>query len=171
MDPAPAAGADEPGATQEPHVAATSAVMDATLALASVLTGLRAQKNDRSARLLLIPLVRCGPVRQSALAELSHTDPSTISRHVADLVAQGLVQRLPDPADGRASLLAVTAAGAEALEQMRAERDRRAAAVLSGWETEELTAFTAALARFTHDLEGLLTAPPAPTARTTSQED
>lgn len=149
---------------------ATSAVMDQSLALVRLLGALRAQKHDRSAHLLLFPVSRCGPLRQSALAELTHIDSSTISRHVADLVAQGLVARLPDPADGRASLLALTGDGSAAMASMRRERDERASEALSGWATEEITAFTAALARYTDDLAALLAAPltaPAPHARAT----
>src|SRR6476619_8460286 len=47
---------------------------------------------DRAALVLLFPLVRLGPLRQGALAELMHADPSTVSRHVAVLVESGLVQ-------------------------------------------------------------------------------
>ena len=152
--------------------AATSSAMDQTFALVRLVAGLRAQTQARSARLLLVPVGRCGPLRQQALAEISHTDPSTVSRHVADLVAQGLVERLPDPADGRASLLALTERGRAALAELRRERDEHASAALSGWSTEEITAFTATLARYTHDLEGLLTGPArTPQPRTTSQED
>ena len=46
------------------------------------------QTRDRAALVLLFPLVRLGPLRQSALAELVHADPSTVSRHVAALVDQ-----------------------------------------------------------------------------------
>ena len=158
--------------------AATSAVMDQSFALVRLVSTLRAQKHDRSAHLLLFPVGRCGPLRQSALAELTHIDSSTISRHVADLVAQGLVTRLPDPADGRASLLALTSEGSAAMASMRRERDERASEALSGWATEEITAFTAALARYTDDLAALLGAPPtAPATRAratsaaTSRED
>jgi len=160
--------------TEEPDEsrrAATSAVMDSTIALVRLLGSIKAQKHDRSARMLLFPLAADGPLRQSALAELSHTDPSTISRHVGDLVAEGLVERLPDPADGRASLLAVTEQGRAALAQMRRMRQERTSTALSGWTTEEITAFTAALQRYTHDLESLLAAPPATLGRTPSQED
>lgn len=150
--------------------AATSAVMEQTSVFVQLLSSLRAQKFGRSARLLLYPVDRCGPLRQSALAELSHIDASTISRHVADLVGQGLVERLPDPADGRASLLALTADGRDALAAMRREREEHASGALREWTTEEITAFTAALARYTHDLTTLLTSPAAP-ARTTSEED
>ncbi len=144
---------------QDARRSATSAVMDQSLALVRLLSTLRAQKQDRSAHLLLFSVGRCGPLRQSALAELSHIDSSTISRHVADLVAQGLVVRQPDPADGRASLLALTSDGSAALASMRRERDERASEALSGWATAELIAFTVSLTRYTHDLEKLLAAP------------
>src|SRR5215213_8827293 len=62
---------------------------------------------DRAALVLLFPLVRLGPLRQGALAELMHADPSTVSRHVASLVERGLVQRVADESDGRASRLHV----------------------------------------------------------------
>src|SRR3712207_4445052 len=68
----------------------------------------KADARDRAALVLLFPLVRLGPLRQGALAELVHADPSTVSRHEATLVEQGLVQRVADEADGRASRLLVT---------------------------------------------------------------
>jgi len=76
---------------------------------------------DRSAMLLLFPLMD-GPQRPGALAELSHADPSTISRQVAELVRRELVRREPDPSDGRASLLAITDAGREVCARVRTLR-------------------------------------------------
>ena len=38
---------------------------------------------DRAALVLLFPLDRLGPLRQGALADAVHADPSTVSRHVA----------------------------------------------------------------------------------------
>ena len=66
---------------------------------------------DRAAHVLLFPLCRLGPLRQGALADLVHADPSTVSRHVAALVEQGLVRRVADESDGRASRLVVTDEG------------------------------------------------------------
>ena len=78
---------------------------------------------DRAALVLLFPLARLGPLRQGALADLVHADPSTVSRHVAVLVEQGLVRRVADEADGRATRLVVTDAGRAALDALRAERE------------------------------------------------
>src|SRR3954468_21975116 len=57
---------------------------------------LNAENRDQAALILLYPLCRLGPVRQGTLADLVHADPSTVSRHVATLVDQGLVRRVAD---------------------------------------------------------------------------
>jgi DNA-binding MarR family transcriptional regulator len=103
--------------------------------------------HDRSAMLLLFPLMQ-GPLRPGALAEQSHTDPSTVSRQVAELVRRELVRREPDPSDGRASLLAITDAGREVCERVRALRREMLAAAVAGWTDAELDTFAALLSRF-----------------------
>ena len=49
-----------------------------------------------------------GPLRAGALADCLQSDPSTVSRQVAALVKDGLLERRADPDDGRASLLVLT---------------------------------------------------------------
>lgn len=115
---------------------------------------------DRSAMLLLVPLMR-GPLRPGALAEASFADPSTISRQVAELVRRGLVRREPDPSDGRASLLAITDAGREVCERLRALRRDLLAAAVDGWADDELATFASLLSRF-NDRLGVVYCPPVP---------
>lgn len=98
---------------------------------------------DRAAHVLLFPLCRAGALRQSALADLVHADRSTVSRHVASLVEQGLVRRDADDSDGRASVLVVTDAGRAQLDRLRAEREAYLREVTGGWTAEELVTFTA----------------------------
>ncbi|WP_369256069.1 MarR family winged helix-turn-helix transcriptional regulator [Geodermatophilus amargosae] len=117
---------------------------------------------DRAALVLMFPLVRVGPLRQGALADLVHADPSTVSRHVAVLIEQGLVRRVADATDGRANLLVVTDAGREALEQLRAEREAHLARVTADWSPEDLRTLTSLFARFVDDLAASL--PTEPTA-------
>ena len=115
----------------------------------------QAAKNDsgdRAALVLLFPLVRFGPLRQGALAELVHADPSTVSRHVAALVERGLVQRVADESDGRASRLHVTDAGHAALDAFRRDRENHFAQVTAAWDTADLTALTTLLGRFLDDM-------------------
>ncbi len=110
------------------------------------------EARERAAHVLLFPLTRMGPLRQGALAELVHADPSTVSRHVALLVERGLVRRVADEQDGRASRLVVTPAGEAVLDTMRQEREALLERVTAGWAPAERTAFTGQLHRFVQDL-------------------
>jgi DNA-binding MarR family transcriptional regulator len=113
---------------------------------------------DRAALVLLFPLVRLGPLRQGALADLVHADPSTVSRHVAALIEQGLVRRVADETDGRASRLVVTDAGQAALEQMRTEREAVLARITADWSAADLATFTTLFGRL---LDGFASSLPA----------
>jgi len=115
-------------------------------------TGSGPEARERAAHVLLFPLTRLGPLRQGALAELVHADPSTVSRHVTVLVERGLVRRVADDSDGRASRLVVTPAGEAVLEQMRQERDAVLDRATSGWGSDELAVFTRQLHRFVRGL-------------------
>jgi DNA-binding MarR family transcriptional regulator len=114
------------------------------------------ESRDRAALVLLYPLVRLGPLRQGALADLVHADPSTVSRHVAALVEQGLVRRVADESDGRASQLVVTEAGEAALEALRRERESHLERVTADWSAEDLATFTTLFGRLLDDLSACL---------------
>jgi DNA-binding MarR family transcriptional regulator len=120
----------------------------------------RTDARDRAALVLLYPLVRLGPLRQSALAELVHADPSTVSRHVAALVEQGLVRRVADETDGRASRLVVTEAGHAALETLRREREAHLGRVTAAWDDDDLAAFTTLFGRLLDDFAATLPGTP-----------
>jgi DNA-binding MarR family transcriptional regulator len=62
-----------------------------------------------------------GPLRLGDLAAAEGIAPSTLTRLVSALEEFGYVQRCTDPKDARASTLAITAAGHEILERLRAE--------------------------------------------------
>ena len=128
-----------------------------------------ADGRERAALVLLFPLTRLGPLRQGALAEAVHADPSTVSRHVASLVEQGLVQRVADENDGRASLLVVTDAGRAAVERLAEERAAQIGAMLAGWSDADLAILTDLFGRLLDDLTAALpsdprspSAPPVP---------
>ncbi|PWJ55430.1 transcriptional regulator, MarR family [Quadrisphaera granulorum] len=129
----------------------------------------KAQSAMRSAHSLLFPVALHGPLRTTALAELVHADPSTTSRQVAELVAEGLVERQDDPADRRACLLAATAAGRATVSAMRAQRAQLLAQALSDWAPEEITAFTADLRRFREALAASAL-PSLPTPQTPQEQ-
>jgi DNA-binding MarR family transcriptional regulator len=127
---------------------------------------------DRAALVLLFPLHRLGPLRQGALADLVHADPSTVSRHVATLVDQGLVRRVADESDGRASRLVITDAGHSALQELCREREARLEQAVAAWDPADIATFTELFGRFIDDLEKALpgaspSAPVPPSTRRT----
>ncbi|MFY1670312.1 MarR family winged helix-turn-helix transcriptional regulator [Plantactinospora sp. WMMB334] len=90
------------------------------------------------------------------LADRSGLDPSTVSRAVATLVARGLVVRQADPADRRASLLAVTDHGRGALAEARDWYGDLLGRALAGWRPAEIEALSTALDRLGRDIQGSL---------------
>lgn len=108
---------------------------------------------DKTSMILLSALTSIGPIRSNALAEAVYSDPSTISRQVATLVKDGLIERRADPADGRASLLAVTDKGRELLESRHRQRSCSLARMLAHWPQGDREQFVELLERFLADHE------------------
>ncbi|GGM00905.1 MarR family winged helix-turn-helix transcriptional regulator [Nakamurella endophytica] len=92
-------------------------------------------------------LAVAGDIRPSDLAERLSVDTSVASRQVASLVALGLVERHPDPADHRAHRLRLTDAGRSRLEEIRDSVARRISSRLSAWDEADLSALTDLLER------------------------
>lgn len=67
----------------------------------------------------LASIERLAPVQLGDLARVEAIAPPTLTRAVARLEERRLVRRRPDPADGRAALVEVTAAGRRALTDVR----------------------------------------------------
>lgn len=109
---------------------------------------------DWGAATLLAQLVRGGPRRQGELADGALLDPSTVSRHVGQLVQRGLAERQADPADGRAVRIAATPAGHELFHLILRRRVEVMQRVLAGWTEEDLETFHRLLRRLDDDLEG-----------------
>lgn len=101
---------------------------------------------------VLVHLVGTGPQRATALAGAMHADPSTVSRQVAHLVENGKVERRPDPADGRACLLAATEDGELAFHRLRCRRDDYLAGVIAHWSPQDRAQLHTLLDRFVTDL-------------------
>ncbi|MFD4183793.1 MarR family winged helix-turn-helix transcriptional regulator, partial [Rhodococcus sp. NPDC058514] len=123
-------------------------VRDRTIAHAKSTDGI-----DPAAYACLFRLLNGGPMRSGALAESMYTDPSTVSRQVAQLVERGHVQRQADPTDGRASVLAVTESGRAAAGRIRALRNERLGLMLGDWPVEDLKDFARLMDRFVGDYE------------------
>ena len=63
-----------------------------------------------------------GPMRLGELARVECVAPPTLTKLVAGLESAGLVERSPDPTDGRSALVGLTRAGRAALTRVRNER-------------------------------------------------
>ena len=106
-----------------------------------------------SSYLMLTWLGQHGPQRASAMAETFGIDKGAISRQVQHLVDLGLVERAPDPDDGRATLVSATP---EAQERLTAVRDSRRAWFddrLRDWSEEELSDIVGLLSRYNAALD------------------
>lgn len=100
--------------------------------------------------------LKAAPLRVSALAEVLHSDVSTVSRQVSTLVDLGFVKRGPDPDDGRAQALSLTDEGGTLLIAIREDRDRWLKGLLADWSDDDVTSFSAHLRHFASDLEASL---------------
>jgi DNA-binding MarR family transcriptional regulator len=108
---------------------------------------------ERAAYVLLAHLVKDGPRRLSALADAVHSDISTVSRQVTQLVRLGLVTRQADPSDGRASLLAATDHGRRTFEEKRQRRNQHLSELLADWCPADRRALRELVGRFNEDFE------------------
>ncbi len=106
-----------------------------------------AETLDRSAYLLLGELETRGPLGIAVLAQSFQVDLSTASRQTAALEAKGLVERLPDPDDGRISLLHITPRGRAQFQAARAARHALFDDILTDWPEEDRRRLGASLAR------------------------
>ncbi len=71
---------------------------------------------------VLATLERTGPCRPGDLAAAEALNPTMLSRVIKHLESAGLVQRDPDPADGRAYLVRATREGRRLVRRLRAHR-------------------------------------------------
>ncbi len=87
----------------------------------------------------LVRLERSGPTTAAALAKLEQISPQSMGATLGALEARGLVERRPDPQDGRRVILSITEAGLQALRDRRNARTEQLAQALStGFTSSEL---------------------------------
>ena len=123
--------------------------------LGRVITHMRRHQVDLVATHVLGHLAETGPQRVGEVAQAVGTDPSTVSRQVAALVAAGMVERRADPDDGRAHLLAVTEDGLQCCTEWRRKRVAFLATVLADWPDESRQQLAELIGRFADDVQEL----------------
>jgi DNA-binding MarR family transcriptional regulator len=104
------------------------------------------------AYLILAHLAESGPLRSSVLAETFGVDKGAISRQVQHLIDLGLIEKTPDPDDGRATLLSTTDEAVRRMQDVAAHRRKWLDEQLGDWSAEEMAAFAATLQRYNEAL-------------------
>src|SRR6202167_3600068 len=77
-------------------------------------------------------LERAGSATKSDLARIDQITPPAMGATLAALEERALVERRPDPSDGRRVAMSVTTAGQEALRNKRSARTEQLAKALAG---------------------------------------
>ena len=98
--------------------------------------------------LMLSWLADEGPVRASSMVDHFGIDKGAVSRQLQHLVELGLVEKTPDPDDGRATLVAASEDAIRRLEDVAAHRRKWLDERLGDWTGEELEEFVAGLERY-----------------------
>ncbi|MEE1750680.1 MULTISPECIES: MarR family transcriptional regulator [unclassified Streptomyces] len=89
-------------------------------------------------RSVLARLDREGPATTATLARAEYVRPQSMRLTLGALESQGLVERAPDPEDGRKSVMSLTESGTATLAEVRAaKRDWLAQALAAGLDGAE----------------------------------
>ena len=102
--------------------------------------------------LMLAHLAESGPLRSSALAEIFGVDKGAVSRQVQHLSDLALLDKRPDPDDGRATLLSPSEDARRRLGEVRQQRRRRLDERLGDWSDSDLDSLVAVLGRYNRTL-------------------
>jgi DNA-binding MarR family transcriptional regulator len=93
---------------------------------------------SRTELALLTTIAETGEWRRGTVAGCRGVSASVCSRQGAALQEAGLIDRRPDPNDGRAELVALSDTGLARLREIRDLGVSRLAALLEGWEPHRL---------------------------------
>ena len=117
-------------------------------------TGLKPHRAlDRAAYVILRHLEQDGPQNVSALAARLNLDGSTVTRQVTALQRDGLVERHPDPRDGRGTVIEPTEKGLTQVNAVRLARRALYDKMLHDWTREERAELARSLERLTTSID------------------
>lgn len=102
---------------------------------------------------VLSGLARTGPTSATRLASAIGLDRTATTRYASRLESAGLVRRVPDAHDGRATRLELTPKGEAAVTRSREVLASIFERILSDWDQAEAECFVAGLERFIAGLE------------------
>jgi DNA-binding MarR family transcriptional regulator len=97
---------------------------------------------------VLVTVAKHQPTRACELVRLLELDKGAVSRQVSQLEQLGLVERLPDPSDGRVQTLSLSPAGEERMAAVRRRWHSEFRGRLTSWSPEQLAGFAEDLRRY-----------------------
>jgi DNA-binding MarR family transcriptional regulator len=107
---------------------------------------------DPSAFVAIMRIAEHGPIRLTDLAHQLWLDLSVVSRKVRQLEDRGLVERVVDPSDARAALVAITDAGREIADRLASGRQQMLDGLFGSWGERDTKRFADLLDRFVTDV-------------------
>lgn len=142
---------DEP-TTEDEHSARTAAVRALEAEFGELINRVRGILMENAQRVspgmlpgaykVFTTIARRERISQSALADLLAVDKGQLSRSVRELEKLDLIQREPDPQDGRASILSATPYGLERLEAARRPQEDTLIGALAEWPLADIDTLT-----------------------------
>lgn len=97
---------------------------------------------------LLLMVDDAGSLRGMDVADRTGLDKSTVSRQIATLVELDLLERVPDPDDGRARRIQLSDSGRARLTEVRQKRRKHLHNEFAHWTTRDLQDFARLLGKF-----------------------
>ena len=118
---------------------------------------MRARKEPEGGQIsALAMLAKCGPIRSGDLAKELFLDQSTVSRHIAHLEASGLVEKVADPDDRRATQLHLTDLGHKYVQDFWHQRIEAMREGLGHWDPEDLRTLKRLMGRYVEDFGAII---------------
>jgi DNA-binding MarR family transcriptional regulator len=122
-----------------------AAIADGVTTLVGALVRMWPRETSLTTDFVLAHLERVGPVRLTELARAAGVTQPSMTGLVARLCESGLVERGQHAGDGRVVLVAVTEAGAAALDRRRSQTAAHLADVIATLPPADIAALEAAL--------------------------
>lgn len=101
-------------------------------------------------------LAKCGPIRSGDLAKELFLDQSTVSRHMAHLEADGLVEKVTDPDDRRATRLHLTDLGRKHINDFWHNRINAMREGFEHWDPADLRTLSRLMTRYVEDFAAII---------------
>lgn len=102
---------------------------------------------------VLVTLKKAGALSQAELARTAQVEQSSMAQLLSRMERDGLVKRVPDPADGRSRLISLTPHATKQMPNGKRVMDEVCETALSGFTSEERTQLLALLLRIDANLE------------------